>query len=97
VFEGNIRVIEIERTNHPKIVGIATVYLQHIGKISGIKIVKDSDSHIKCEPPNRSFVEGGMRKWVNVFSFERNLWKSIQEKILKAWEKYAGKDSQIHR
>lgn len=93
MFEGNIRVIEIERTNHPKIVGIATIYLQSVGKISGIKIVKDSDSHLKCEPPNRSFVEGGMRKWVNVFSFERNLWKRIQEKILKAWERYAGENS----
>lgn len=86
MFEGNIKVIEIERTNHPKIVGIATIYLQHVGKISGIKIVKDSNS-LKCEPPNRSFIEGGMRKWVNVFSFERNLWKRIQEKVLKTWEK----------
>jgi hypothetical protein len=86
VFEGNIKVLEIEKIDHPKIAGITTIYLQDIGKISGIKIVR-VNGEVKCEPPNRSFVDNGMRKWENVFSFERDLWNKIQEKIVKEWQK----------
>ena len=86
MFEGNIRVLEIEKIDHPKIAGITTIYLQDIGKISGIKIVR-VNGEVKCEPPNRSFVDNGMRKWENVFSFERDLWNKIQEKIVKEWQK----------
>jgi len=86
VFEGNIKVVEIEKIDHPKIAGITTIYLQDIGKISGIKIVR-VNGEVKCEPPNRSFVDNGMRKWENVFSFERDLWDKIQEKIVKEWQK----------
>jgi hypothetical protein len=86
VFEGNIKVLEIEKIDHPKIAGITTIYLQDIGKISGIKIVR-VNGEVKCEPPNRSFVDNGMRKWENVFSFERDLWDKIQEKIVKEWQK----------
>ena len=86
MFEGNIKVLEIEKIDHPKIAGITTIYLQDIGKISGIKIVH-INSEVKCEPPNRSFVDKGMRKWENVFSFERDLWDRIQEKIVKEWQK----------
>ena len=86
MFEGNIKVLEIEKIDHPKIAGITTIYLQDIGKISGIKIVH-INGEVKCEPPNRSFVDNGMRKWENVFSFERDLWNKIQEKIVKEWQK----------
>ena len=86
MFEGNIKVLEIEKIDHPKIAGITTIYLQDIGKISGIKIVR-VNGKVKCEPPNRSFVDNGMRKWENVFSFERDLWNKIQEKIVKEWQK----------
>jgi hypothetical protein len=86
VFEGKIKVVEIEKIDHPKIAGITTIYLQHIGKISGIKIVH-INGEVKCEPPNRSFVDNGIRKWQNVFSFERDLWDKIQEKIVKEWQK----------
>ena len=86
MFEGNIKVLEIEKIDHPKIAGITTIYLQDIGKISGIKIVR-VNGEVKCEPPNRSFVDNGMRKWENVFSFERDLWDKIQEKIVKEWQK----------
>ena len=71
MFEGNIKVLEIEKIDHPKIAGITTIYLQDIGKISGIKIVR-VNGEVKCEPPNRSFVDKGMRKWENVFGrFDR--------------------------
>ena len=86
MFEVNIKVLDIEKTDHPKIAGITTIYLQDIGKISGIKIVH-INGEIKCEPPNRSFVDKGMRKWENVLSFERDLWDKIQEKIIKEWQK----------
>ncbi|HWP91759.1 MAG TPA: hypothetical protein VNN20_06145 [Thermodesulfobacteriota bacterium] len=86
MFEGKIKVLEIEKIDHPKIAGITTIYLQDIGKISGIKIVH-INGEVKCEPPNRSFVDNGIRKWQNVFSFERDLWDKIQEKIVKEWQK----------
>ena len=86
MFEGKIKVLEIEKIDHPKIAGITTIYLQDIGKISGIKIVQ-VNGEVKCEPPNRSFVDNGIRKWQNVFSFERDLWDKIQEKIVKEWQK----------
>lgn len=87
MFKGNIEVTGIELLNHPKIVGIATISLESIGKISGIKVVV-SNGDIKCEPPNRSFVDdAGMRKYENVFRFERDLWKRIQDEIIRSWRK----------
>jgi len=39
-----------------------------------------------CCPANQSYVENGLRKWENIITFERSLWKEIQNKILKKYE-----------
>jgi len=80
-----VEVIDIKPCDHPRIKAIATIELVGIAKICGIKIV-EGDRSLYCVPPNQSYLENGLRKWTNILTFERELWKEIQKKILKRYE-----------
>ena len=78
----NVRVISVKKVDHMRIKALATIELEDVGKIAGIKIIQGS-KNIHCCPANQSYVENGLRKWENIITFEQNLWKEIQSKILK--------------
>ena len=80
-----VEVIDVKVCDHPRIKAIATIQLVGIAKIYGIKVV-EGDRGPYCVPPNQSYLENGLRKWTNVLTFERELWKQIQKKILKRYE-----------
>jgi len=80
-----VEVIDVKPCDHPRIKAIATIELVGIAKIYGIKLV-EGDRSLYCVPPNQSYLENGLRKWTNILTFERELWKEIQKKILKRYE-----------
>lgn len=81
----NVRVVSVKKVEHIKIKAHATIEIEDVGKIAGIKIIQGS-KNIYCCPPNQSYVENGLRKWENIITFERSLWKEIQNKILRRYE-----------
>jgi len=86
-----IKVLEIEVVlDNEKLKGIATIELKNLIKISGIKILQGSHS-LYCCCPNQSHTQNGLRKWSNILTFEQDLWKEIQEKILRKYEKKENK------
>ena len=80
-----VEVIDIKPCDHPRIKAIATIELVGIAKIYGIKIL-EGDRSSYCVPPNQSYLENGLRKWTSILTFEREIWKEIQDKILKRYE-----------
>jgi|GEM_PF-2089470 len=80
-----VEVIDVRPCPHARIKAIATIELLGVAKISGIKITQ-GDHGLYCVPPNQSYLENGLRKWTNVLTFERKLWKEIQDKVLKRYE-----------
>jgi len=82
-----VEVIDINPCNHPRIKAIATIELVGMVKVYGIKIVKGEHGPY-CAPPNQSYIENGLRKWTNILTFERKLWKKIQNEILKRYEEF---------
>ena len=80
-----VEVIDIKPCDHPRIKAIATIQLVGIAKIYGIKIL-EGDRSSYCVPPNQSYLENGLRKWTSILTFEREIWKEIQDKILKRYE-----------
>ena len=80
-----VEVIDIRPCDHPRIRAIATIQLVGVAKISGMKIVQGGHG-LYCVPPNQSYLENGLRKWTSILTFERDLWKEIQHKILKGYE-----------
>lgn len=80
-----VKVVDIKPCNHPRIKAVATIELVGAAKICGIKLVQ-GDHGVYCVPPNQSYMENGLRKWTNVLTFERELWKQIQNSILKRYE-----------
>jgi len=81
----SVEVIDLKGCDHPRIKAIATIELVGIAKIYGIKVV-EGDRGPYCVPPNQSYLENGLRKWTNILTFERELWKEIQNNILKRYE-----------
>lgn len=80
-----VEVIDVTSCSHPRIKAIATIELVGVAKISGIKITQ-GDHGLYCVPPNQSYLENGLRKWTNILTFERELWKRIQGSVLKRYE-----------
>ncbi|MBA7500118.1 putative septation protein SpoVG [subsurface metagenome] len=87
-----IKILEIEKVpDNEKLKGIATIEIKDIVKISGIKILQGSHD-LYCCCPNQSHTQNGLRKWSNILTFERDLWKEIQEKIIKEYEEKERED-----
>jgi len=80
-----IKILKLDRVDHPRIKALAIIKLEHVGNIAGIKIIQ-GDNNLYCVPPNQSYKEDGLRKWMNIITFEQTLWRKIQEKILKRYE-----------
>jgi len=80
-----VEVVGINPCDHPRIKAIATIQLVGVVKVYGIKIVEGEHGPY-CVPPNQSYIEDGLRKWTNILTFERELWKEIQGKILKRYQ-----------
>ena len=80
-----IKVIDIKACSHSRIRAIAIIELEGLVTIYGIKIVEGARGPY-CVPPNQSYLEDGLRKWTNVLTFEREIWKEIQNKVLKRYE-----------
>lgn len=80
-----IEVIKLDKVDHQRIKGLATIKIENFGKIAGIKIIQ-GDNNLYCVPPNQSYKEDGLRRWMNIITFEQSLWRKIQEKILKRYE-----------
>ncbi len=77
--------LNIAIIDHPRIRAVATISIEELGNISGIKIIL-GNKNIYCVPPNFSYQENGFRKWANVITFEQSLWNMIQKMILKRYE-----------
>ena len=83
----DLEILNIERIlDDEKLKGIAIIELKGIVKVSGIKILQGTHG-LYCCCPNQSHTKDGLRKWSNILTFERDLWKEIQEKIIKEIEK----------
>jgi len=82
----DVKILEIEKIlDNEKLKGIATIEVKDVVKVSGIKILQGIHG-LYCCCPNQSHTKDGLRKWSNILTFERDLWKEIQEKILKKYE-----------
>lgn len=81
----NVSVVSVKKVEHVRIKALATVELEDVAKIAGIKIIQ-GNKNIYCCPANQSYTENGLRKWENIITFERSLWKEIQNKILRRYE-----------
>jgi len=82
-----IKVLQIEKMNHPKILGLATIQInieENFIRIAGLKIMK-GNRNIYCCCPSSSFVEDGLRKWSAIVTFSQKLWEEIQGSILKKY------------
>lgn len=77
--------LNLALVDHPRIKAIATINIEELGKISGIKVIL-GNKNLYCVPPNFSYKENGLRKWMNVITFDQNLWSMIQKMILKRYE-----------
>lgn len=77
--------LNITLVDHPRIKAVATINIEELGKISGIKVIL-GNKNFYCVPPNFSYKENGLRKWMNVITFDQNLWSTIQKRILKRYE-----------
>lgn len=77
--------LNITLIDHPRIKAVATIKIEELGKISGIKVIL-GDKNLYCVPPNFSYKEDSLRKWMNVITFDQYLWSMIQKKILKRYE-----------
>lgn len=89
-----IKVLQIEKMNHPKILGKATIQInieENFIRIAGLKIMK-GNRDIYCCCPSSSFVEDGLRKWSAIITFSRKLWEEIQGSILKKYEEKERRD-----
>ena len=80
-----VEVIDVRMCDHPRIRATATIELVGVVRVCGIKVTQ-GDRALYCVPPNLSYLENGLRKWTNVLTFERKLWKEIQDKVLKRYE-----------
>ena len=80
-----VKVMSVKEIGHSRIKALSTIELVGIGRIAGIKVLQ-GDHNLYCCPPNMSFVEDGLRRWENIITFEKDLWKEIQSKILKRYE-----------
>ena len=82
-----IKVLQIEKMDHPKILGLATIQInieENFIRIAGLKIMK-GNRNIYCCCPSSSFVENGLRKWSAIVTFSQELWEEIQGSILKKY------------
>lgn len=77
--------LNITAIEHPRIKAIAMIGIEGLGKISGIKVIL-GNQNLYCVPPNFSYKDNGLRRWMNVITFEQDLWNTIQKKILKEYE-----------
>lgn len=82
----HIEVIKLDKVDHQRIKkGLATIKVDNFGKIAGIRVIQ-GDNNLYCVPPNQSYKEDGLRRWMNIITFEQSLWRKIQEKILKRYK-----------
>jgi len=79
-----IKILKLDKIDHPRIKALAIIKLEYVGNIAGIKVIQ-GDNNLYCVPPNQSYKEDGLRKWMNIITFEQTLWRKIQEKILKRY------------
>ncbi|GAG58324.1 unnamed protein product [marine sediment metagenome] len=84
-----IEVIKLNKVDHQRIKGLATIKVENFGKIAGIRVIQ-GDNNLYCVPPNQSYKEDGLRRWMNIITFEQSLWRKIQEKILKRYKEIIG-------
>ena len=80
-----VKVMSIKEIEHSRIKALSTIELERVGRIAGIRVIQ-GERNLYCCPPNMSFVENGLRRWENVITFEQDLWRTIQGKILKRYE-----------
>lgn len=88
-----IEVIKLDKVDHQRIKGLATIKVENFGKIAGIRVIQ-GDNNLYCVPPNQSYKEDGLRRWMNIITFEQSLWRKIQEKILKRYEEIVNNETE---
>jgi DNA-binding cell septation regulator SpoVG len=88
-----IEVIKLDKVDHQRIKGLATIKVENFGKIAGIKVIQ-GDNNLYCVPPNQSYKEDGLRRWMNIITFEQSLWRKIQEKILKRYKEIVNNETE---
>ena len=88
-----IEVIKLDKVDHQRIKGLATIKVENFGKIAGIRVIQ-GDNNLYCVPPNQSYKEDGLRRWMNIITFEQSLWRKIQEKILKRYKEIIGDETE---
>jgi len=81
----DIIVLKVEKKDHPRIKALATIHIDGVGTLSGLKVVKGTQ-RTYCTPPNQCYVENGLRVWMNLITFEKYIWDVIQGKILDEYE-----------
>jgi DNA-binding cell septation regulator SpoVG len=83
-----IKVLEIERQNHHRIKALATVEVEGLGRVHGIKIISGNYG-LYCHVPDVKLQDkSGDSVFKSLIVFERSLWDEIKRKTLM---KYAEK------
>ena len=88
-----IEVIKLDKVDHQRIKGLAIIKVENFWKIAGIRVIQ-GDNNLYCVPPNQSYKEDGLRRWMNIITFEQSLWRKIQEKILKRYKEIVNNETE---
>jgi len=81
-----VKVINVEPTNSDnKVKALATIEINNILKIFGIKIIQ-GDNSLYCSPPTSPYYQDGIKKWVTSVIFEKKLWREIERDILRKYK-----------
>lgn len=67
-----IEVIQLNKIDHQRTKGLATIKVEKFGKIAGIMVIQ-GDNNLYCVPPNQNYKEDGLRRWMNIITFEQSL------------------------
>jgi len=82
-----IKILEIEKVNHHRIKGLATVEIEGLGRIHGIKIVSGNYG-LYCHVPDVKLRDSsGDSVFRNLIVFERQVWAEIKNKVLEKYKK----------
>ena len=82
----DIVVLKLEKMkDHPRIKALATICIDGLGTLSGMKVIKGTRTTY-CVPPNQCYMENGLRVWMNLITFEKYIWNVIQQKILDEYK-----------
>lgn len=82
-----IRVLEVEKVDHHRIKALATIELEGLGRVHGIKVISGNYG-LYCHVPDVKLRDkSGDSIFRSLIVFEREIWTEIKKKVLEKYKK----------